>query len=96
MAARKVATAQDAQATEAKADEAEVRYVEYKDVKYEVPGPLDVSVDLLEAEGELDVIKAVLGDGQYTAWRATKPTLRDLREFGDKLVEAVGFDNLGN
>jgi hypothetical protein len=97
---RKAAPAQEAQKAEvnetAPAVEEDQRFVMYKDVKYLVPGPLDVSVDLLEADGELDVVKSVLGDEQYAAWRATKPTLRELRSFGDELVKAVGFDDLGN
>lgn len=92
---RKVSTAQDAQKDEA-LEVAEPKVITYNGKEYTIPGPLDVGVGILEAEGELALLKAILGDEQYEAWRATSPTLRTMREFSDIVVEAVGFDNTGN
>lgn len=70
--------------------------VEYGGVLYMVPAALDLPVELLEADGELDVIRLILGDDQYKVFRETKPTLRNLKELGEMLADAAGFGEAGN
>lgn len=70
--------------------------VEYKGITYIVPPALDLPVELLEADGELDVIRLIIGDEKYQEFRDSKPTLRDLKELGEKLSEAAGFGDMGN
>lgn len=74
----------------------EATSVEFKGVTYLVPPALDLPVEILEADNELGVLKEILGEEQYRAFRASKPTLRDLRELGDRVSDAAGFDSLGN
>lgn len=69
--------------------------VTFKDASYVVPAALDLPVEILEASNELEVLRAILGAEQYEAFRATKPTLRDLKDLGELVAEAAGFDDLG-
>ncbi|TDD97172.1 hypothetical protein [Actinomadura rubrisoli] len=70
--------------------------VKYKGITYVVPPALDLPVELLETEGELDVIRLMIGDEKYAEFRATQPTLRDLKNLGELLSDAAGFGELGN
>lgn len=89
-----MATTRKAQIAEA---QGELVTVDFRDAVFTLPAnALDTSVDLLEAETELGIVKAILGDEQYATWRAMKPTLRELQEFSNRIAEVGGFGELGN
>lgn len=76
-------------AVEAEANEAPVTF-EHNGIEYTIPAPLDFPLEVIEAETEIDVIRAVLGDEQWTKYRATKPTIRDFQALTEKVNGASG------
>lgn len=84
---RRVAQQAEAEATDTT--------VPFRGVDYVIPPALDLPIEIMEANGELEVLAVVLGDKQYKEFRATKPTLRDLRELSELVATAAGFDSLG-
>lgn len=77
----------------------EVTDVEFKGETYEVPSALDLPWEILVAVRERDesaIMEGVLGEEQHAKWISTKPSIRDGLDFLEKVMEAVGFDDLGN
>jgi len=73
---------------EAVPDEAGPVSFEHDGVTYTVPQALDIPLDLLEAEDELTAMRIILGDDQWSAYRATKPTIRNFQALTEKISTA--------
>jgi hypothetical protein len=69
---------------------------EYKGVTFAVPGPLDMPVEVLEAEDELSLIRAMVGPEQWAAFKNTRATVRDFKDFAVLVTETAGYGDLGN
>ncbi|OEV28678.1 hypothetical protein AN220_00665 [Streptomyces nanshensis] len=95
--ATKSTTTDDAQATEAVEGTASV---EYGGETYEFPANvLDMPLEFLDALRTNDataILALALGDAQMAKFRKTKPTVRSGTELLTKVIEAIGFDDLGN
>jgi hypothetical protein len=77
----------------------EARTVEYKGNTYTVPSALDLPWDFLDAvrsQNESAILAGALGEDQLADWRKTKPTIREGLDFLNDVLEAIGFDDLGN
>ncbi|MEV2279181.1 hypothetical protein AB0I72_26730 [Nocardiopsis sp. NPDC049922] len=73
--------------------------VEFKGDTYTVPSALDLPWEILEAiraNNESAILAGVLGDDQLAQWREHRPTIREGLDFLEKLLNAIGFDDLGN
>ncbi|MFI0553423.1 hypothetical protein [Streptomyces scabiei] len=64
--------------------------VEHNGRTYTVPSPLDYPVDVVFAENDFEAIRIVLGEDQWQAYRATKPTIRDFQQFNELINRATG------
>lgn len=98
-AAKKTApkTAVRAAETEQEADGPQLPVeIEHGGYTYAIPVGLDAPLELLEAESDIEAIRAVVGEDQWKTYRDSKPTLRDFREFSQKVLEASGVDDMGN
>lgn len=62
--------------------------IEHAGLEFTIPGVKDMPLDVLEAETELEMAKAVLSE-DWAAYKATKPTIGDFQELVDKINEAV-------
>ncbi|WP_246430279.1 hypothetical protein [Streptomyces rectiverticillatus] len=69
---------------------------EHGGIEYTVPAPLDMPVGLLEATDEIEAIRLILGDDQWTRYKNTGATLRDFQVFADKVAQAAGNADSGN
>ncbi|MEV5883092.1 hypothetical protein AB0L74_10295 [Streptomyces sp. NPDC052020] len=76
-------------AAEAEAAEAPVK-VEHNGKTYTLPAPLDYPVDVVFAENDFEAVRTILGEAQWQTYRSTKPTIRDFREFNEKINTAAG------
>ncbi|MET8702734.1 hypothetical protein ABZW10_28325 [Kitasatospora sp. NPDC004723] len=61
---------------------------EHAGVHFAVPAPLDMPLELLEAESELEAVRLIVGDEAWTEYRATRPTIRDFQALADKVNQA--------
>lgn len=88
-AAKKTATPKPAPAAAAEAEALEQPTTfEHAGVTFTVPHPLDLPLELLEAEDELEAVRLVVGDESWAAYRATKPTIRDFQALTEKVNTA--------
>ncbi|MCM1967794.1 hypothetical protein [Streptomyces sp. G1] len=69
---------------------------DYRGLIFEIPAPLDLPLELLEAEDELTAVKLIVGDKQWAAYKATGPTIREFGEFADLVAKASGQGDSGN
>lgn len=87
-------------AVEAEAVGADEITVEYGGHDYTVPATVDDwSIDALEAAergSPSGVLREVLGNEQYRAFKLRHRTVRDLRALSEKIAAVSGFDSLGN
>ncbi|MFF7408701.1 hypothetical protein [Streptomyces lydicus] len=70
--------------------------VEFNGETYAVPSADDWDIDVLEAIDESRMtaaLRALLGDEQYTKFRATNKKVRDLGEFFQAAGKKVGAGN---
>ncbi|MBD0739838.1 hypothetical protein [Streptomyces sp. CBMA29] len=87
--AKKTAAAKPAAAVAAEAEATEQPTVfEHRGITFTVPHPLDLPLELLEAEDELEAVRLVVGEESWTAYRATKPTIRDFQALTEKVNTA--------
>lgn len=82
-------------------EEHEITYAsyEYKGQTYTVPSdPLDMPLEITEAETEYEMLQLIVGDDQWKNFKATKPTIRDFGKFSDLTMKAAGYgaDDEGN
>lgn len=71
--------------------------IEHRGMEYEIPHPLDAPFELLECDSELEMVRLMVGDVQWKAYKATGPSLRDFGVFMDKVNSAhEDDDNSGN
>ncbi len=57
--------------------------------------PIEV-VEAMEAGHGLGIVRGILGESQYAAFkRKHKPTVRDLNEFSEIVMAALGFEKPG-
>jgi hypothetical protein len=68
----------------------EVTEVEHNGKVYTVPSPMDYPVDVVFAENDFEAVRIVLGEEQWQAYRASKPTIRDFQTFNEKINKATG------
>ncbi|MEV3860712.1 hypothetical protein AB0J38_41185 [Streptomyces sp. NPDC050095] len=64
----------------------------HRGVPFTLPHPLDFPLEVLETDDEVEVTRLILGDEQWAAYRATKPTIRDFYELTEAMSEARGRD----
>ncbi|WP_382465722.1 hypothetical protein ACFIN9_24720 [Streptomyces noursei] len=69
---------------------------EHRGITFEVPNALDMPLELLEAEDELTAVRLIVGDEQWAAYKATRPTIREFGEFADLVAKASGQGDSGN
>ncbi|MDH6705405.1 hypothetical protein P3T27_002115 [Kitasatospora sp. MAA19] len=74
-------------AVEAEATETPTTF-EHAGLTFTVPPPLDLPLDLLDAESEMEAVRLIVGDEVWTKYRATRPTIRDFRALAKKVDEA--------
>ncbi|MEH6373694.1 hypothetical protein V7793_04945 [Streptomyces sp. KLMMK] len=93
-AAKKTATAKKAEAEDAPTT------FEFKGVEFTIPAPLDLSDEVLDAieegAGERAIVRAIVGQEQWAAYKGLKCTIRDFNAFLDLVTEAAGFGEPGN
>ncbi|MFD7336670.1 hypothetical protein ACFV98_11785 [Streptomyces violascens] len=69
---------------------------EHRGLTFEIPNALDMPLELLEAEDELTAVRLIVGDDQWAAYKATRPTIRQFGEFADLVAKASGQGDAGN
>lgn len=94
MTTAKKAAAKPARQAEVERDEPTV--FEHKGITFTIPAPLDLPLELMECEDEYEAVKVIVGNEQWDSYMATKPTLRDFRDFAAKVNGATGEDEEGN
>lgn len=68
--------------------------VEYDGETYEVPPTMEWDLDVLEALEEGQIVRAVrglLGEEQYSQFKATKRTVKDLNSLFETIGQSAGF-----
>jgi len=89
--ARKTAV-KKVQAAKAEAENAPVSF-EVKGLTFSIPtDPRELPLELLETDDEVVATRLVLGDEQWAAFKATKPTIGDFSDLVDAMSEARGRD----
>jgi len=63
---------------------------EHQGNTYTVPDPLDFPLAVLSAEDELSIVRLILGDEQWAAFEATKPTIRQFQELAELVDGSTG------
>lgn len=85
---------------EVEASGADTIDIDYGGNTYTVPASPDLwdieVLELAEAGQNTKVIRAVLGDKQYEAFKAANPKVKALKEFDALLQERYGFGSSGN
>ncbi|MFD0407292.1 hypothetical protein DR950_36105 [Kitasatospora xanthocidica] len=74
-------------------------HFDFRGTEYTIPAPLDMPVEVMELAGSDDTVgmlKAILGEDQWSGFLSDKPKMRDLLEFAEVLSEAAGFGEPGN
>ncbi|WP_274911804.1 hypothetical protein [Streptomyces sp. WZ-12] len=73
---------------------------EFKGVEFTIPAPMDLSAEVLEViedgAGETKIMKAIIGEEQWAAYKGLRCTIREFGEFAEKIADAAGFGNPGN
>jgi hypothetical protein len=69
---------------------------EHRGATYTVPHPLDMPVAVLEAEDELEAVRLIVGPEQWRRYKESGATIRDFKEFADKVAQAQGHADAGN
>ncbi|MFF4223190.1 hypothetical protein ACFYZH_10030 [Streptomyces abikoensis] len=91
---KKTMPAKKAEATNAPSE------FEFKDVTYVVQSKKKLPLALLEAieedRGEIQIVRAIVGQEQWAAFKASDPTIEDFEEFAALVSEAAGFGDTGN
>lgn len=85
-------TASKAAAAEAEALETAPTHFEHAGITFEVPHPLDFPLAVLKTDDEFEACALIVGETQWAAYEATKPSIRDFGVFAQKLSEAQGRD----
>ena len=83
-----------AEAVEAEALDKPIE-IEFDGEVYVIPPPLDLPLEILEANDELTFVRLILGDEQYARFRSKPRKIRDLQRLGEALNKAV-FGDSGN
>ncbi|MFD8018922.1 hypothetical protein ACFV6G_00595 [Streptomyces lavendulae] len=65
---------------------------EHAGITFEVPHPLDFPLEVLETDDEFEACRLIVGEDQWAAYKATRPTIRDFGVFAQRLSEAQGRD----
>lgn len=73
--------------------------VTHKGIDYVLPAarrdaPLELA-EAIEADEMTAAVRALLGDEQWAAFKATKPTIGDRNDLFDKWVAAIGLGSTG-
>ncbi|MGW3232471.1 hypothetical protein [Kitasatospora sp. NPDC001095] len=87
MAVAKKTAASKTAAVKAEATETPSSF-EHAGVTFVVPAPLDMPLELLEAESELEAVRLIVGDEAWAEYRKTRPTIRDFQALADKVNQA--------
>ncbi|MFB7906414.1 hypothetical protein ACFC1T_08305 [Kitasatospora sp. NPDC056076] len=81
-----------ATAAEAEATESPTTF-EHAGITFVVPPPLDMPLDLLEADTEMEAVRLIVGDEAWNAYRAGRPTIRDFQALASRVNEVAGSGN---
>lgn len=92
MTAPKKTATKKATAAKAEALEEGPTSFEHAGLTFEVPHPLDFPLEVLETDDEFEACRLIVGDEQWAAYKATRPTIRDFGAFAEKLSAAQGRD----
>ncbi|MFB7782067.1 hypothetical protein ACFC1D_05065 [Streptomyces vinaceus] len=90
-APKKTATKKAAAAKSEALEESPVTF-DHAGITFEVPHPLDFPLEVLETDDEFEACRLIVGEDQWAAYKATRPTIRDFGVFAQKLSEAQGRD----
>ncbi|MFJ9771818.1 hypothetical protein ACIRVF_11290 [Kitasatospora sp. NPDC101157] len=61
---------------------------EHAGITFSVPAPLDMPLEILEAESEVEAVRLIVGEETWAAYRATRPTIRDFQALADRVNQA--------
>ncbi|MFJ7907502.1 hypothetical protein [Kitasatospora sp. NPDC096204] len=66
---------------------------EHAGITFSIPAPLDMPLEILEAESEVEAVRLIVGEEAWAEYRATRPTIRDFQALAERVNEAAGSGN---